>query len=420
MKKIIVLLLACAMVLSSCSNTTLNTNTTNSKEAKDNASVTKVETSGTVKDSTESMNFEDYQAEMPEFNGLSDETLIRYIEDNIYTELIKEFDSEEYYIENISGIYVSKEYLEEVAYNSKSNIFFGYTLDDLDTQFRGTRYIFSLGDDGTTVVQAFDEYDDTYERVIKDVAIGTGVILVNVTVSAVSGGVGAPAVSMIFAASAKSGSIFALSSGALSGIAAGIVSGIRTKDFDQALKAGALAGSESFKWGSISGAVLGGASKAFSLKGSTLNGLTMNQAAIIQKEKRYPLDVITQLKSMEEYELYKKVGLEAKMVNGKLGLIRGIDLKYKSTLAGKTVTNLERMKKGYAPMDPTGKSYQLHHINQEIDGTLAILTEKEHLGNSLILNTAGKPGVHSKLSESVWKKQRNEFWKSFANGLGGL
>ena len=38
---------------------------------------------------------------------------------------------------------------------------------------------------------------------------GSGVILVCVTVSVVTGGAGAPAVSMIFAASAKSGAIFA-------------------------------------------------------------------------------------------------------------------------------------------------------------------------------------------------------------------
>ena len=41
----------------------------------------------------------------------------------------------------------------------------------------------------------------------------------------------------------------------------GFVEGIRTGDFDSALKAGALAGSEGFKWGAISGAALGGVSE---------------------------------------------------------------------------------------------------------------------------------------------------------------
>lgn len=62
---------------------------------------------------------------------------------------------------------------------------------------------------------------------------------------------GAPAVSMIFVASAKTGTAFALSSGAISGVVAGTVTGIQAKDPEQALKAAALAGSEDFKWGSI-------------------------------------------------------------------------------------------------------------------------------------------------------------------------
>ena len=55
--------------------------------------------------------------------------------------------------------------------------------------------MFTLGDDGDTIVTAFEAYDDTYEKVIKNVAIGTGVILICVTVSIVSEGFGVPAVS---------------------------------------------------------------------------------------------------------------------------------------------------------------------------------------------------------------------------------
>ena len=44
-----------------------------------------------------------------------------------------------------------------------------------------------------------------------------------------------------------------------------MVKGIETRNFDSAMKAAALAGSEGFKWGAISGAVVGGASKAILL-----------------------------------------------------------------------------------------------------------------------------------------------------------
>jgi hypothetical protein len=179
MKRAIALLLVCIMILSGCEKTNLNMNVANSKETissdiveianvEDNSNDYELENNDLDQIVTESITLEDYQAKVPEFNDLSDKELLRYIQDNIYHELINEFDNDEYYIENINAIYVSKEYLEEVAFNSQSNIFFGYTLDELDAQFQGTRYVFTLGDDGTTDVEAFEAYEDIYERVIED------------------------------------------------------------------------------------------------------------------------------------------------------------------------------------------------------------------------------------------------------------
>lgn len=198
---------------------------------------------------------------IPKFNGLSDPALLQYVEDTVYTDLVSEYQSENYIIEDVNAVYISKEYLEELSYNSQANIFFGYTLEELDGRFQGTRYVFTLGDNGETIVQPFEAYDDSYDQVIKNVAIGTGVILVCVTVSVATGGVGLTTVSAVFVASAKTATTFALSSGVFSGVFNGVLEGIQTKDFDKALKAAALAGSKSFKWGAISGAVLGGLSE---------------------------------------------------------------------------------------------------------------------------------------------------------------
>ena len=82
-----------------------------------------------------------------------------------------------------------------------------------------------------------------------------------VTVSVVTGGAGLAPISMVFAASAKTATTFALSSSLIGGVSAGVVEGFQTKDFDAALKAAALGGSEGFKWGAISGALIGGASE---------------------------------------------------------------------------------------------------------------------------------------------------------------
>ena len=348
-----------------------------------------------------------------EFSGLDDENLQRYLRDTLYTALVEDLDSDQYYVENVDTKYISKEYLKELAANSKENIYFGYTLSALEQQFQGTKYVFTVGDDGHTIVHAFEDYDDTYDRVVQNVAIGTGVILVCVTVSAVTGGV-APTVSMVFAVSAKTAAGAAVSGGAIGGSMAGISTAISTGDVSKAIDAAALGGSEGFKWGAIVGAVTGGAGEFSALRGATRNGLTINEAATIQKDAKYPLEIIRRFKSMDEYNIYKDAGLEAKLVNGKSALVRPIDPTIRD---GNGLTNIERMKRGLAALDVEGNPYELHHVAQEKDGILAILTKAEHRGE----------GSFSKLHDlmrgsdvnhgSEWAKEREGFWKSLAETL---
>ena len=354
------------------------------------------------------------------FSGMNDPNLLRYTEDAIYENLVATLDSDEYFVENVSAVYISQEYIDELAYNSQANIYFGYTLQELAEQFQGKKYIFTLGDDGSTIVTEFEEYDDTYDRALKNVAIGTGVILVCVTVSLVSAGLGAPAVSMIFSVAAQSGTKMALSGGIMGGVAAGIVTGVQTGDMDEALKAAALAGSEGFKWGAISGALAGGASEAIALKGATRIGLTMNEAATIQRESKYPLDDIKQFKSMDQYEICKNAGLYPVTVNGKTSLVRAIDLDYVDDFGR---TNLQRMKEGLAAIDPdSGLPYELHHIGQKTDSTLAILTKAEHMqgGNNSIWHEFGSASeVHNAANEALWNRQRQTYWRQLATLLEG-
>ena len=406
MKRIIALFLCFAIFLTSCSQSQLQA--TNPDNMPDNTS----------SETVDPVVWEDAE---PHYNALDDTLLLAHIEDLIYTETITALDSEEYFVESVNAVYISKEYLEEVAFNSQSNIYFGYTLDELNALFQGTRYIFTLRENGNTTVQELQEIEDVNtEPILKNVAIGTGVILICVTVSVVSAGVGAPAVSMIFAVSATTAETMALSSVAFGGISAGIIRGIQTGDFNEAIEAAALSGSEGFKWGAITGAVLGGTSEAFLLKAATKGGLTMNEAAIIQADSGLPIDVISQMHSLNEYLVYKEAGLKPIMVNGRIALVQNIDLDYVSQLAdGTDVTNLVRMQRGLAPLDPaTGKAYQLHHIGQKADGTLAVVTEAQHQGNSAILNIVGK---ESEINRAGFATVRKEFWEYmgkvvFANG----
>ena len=431
MKKIFAMLLSCAMALTGC--TVKNSNTSTSKQIEVTTVLTEEQTSlvdeqvssqnsqlDTVSPVIYDTNSEEYITSL-EFSSLNDTNLMRYVEDTVYSDLVNQLNSDEYFVENVEAVYISKEYLEELAYNSQENIYFGYKLSELDEAFQGQKYIFTLGENGQTDVQLFEEYDDTFDKVIRNVAIGTGVILLCVTVSVVTGGLGAPAVSMVFAASAKSATVFALSSGVISGVSAGVVEGLQTHDFEKAVKAAALHGSEGFMWGAITGAVAGGISEAqhvSALKGAdvTANGLKLQEAAKIQKDSKLPLDVIKQFKSMEEYNVYKEAGLSVQMISGKTALVPKIDINYKGVFPdGIERTNLQGMLQGYSPLDPvTGKAYQLHHIGQKTDGTLAVLTEKIHQENTAILHIAGK---ESEINRSVFDTVRKNFWKDYGNQI---
>lgn len=355
------------------------------------------------------------------YDSLDDDAFLAYVENLIYIDTINSLNSSDYFIEDVSVKFISKEYLEETAYNSQSNIYFGYTLAELNETFKGKKYIFTLGDDGTTVVQELQEIEDAKaETMLKNVAVGTGVILICVTVSVVSAGVGAPAISLIFATSAVSAGTFAVSSAALGGISAGIVRGIQTGDFKEAMVAAAMGATEGFKWGAISGAVAGGLNQTATLYQAaqqTQFEMTaygkMNAYAKIQQETGYPLDVIKQFHTMEEYQAFRDANLKSTFVNNRSALIKtDIDL---TRVDAKGRTNLERMQQGLAPQDSNGVSYELHHVGQKKDGTLAILSQTEH-DNPAIHGFLEKTEAHA--VGTNWDAERQAFWKAFAKIVG--
>lgn len=431
MKKLIAILLAGVLFLTGCSNDVPTESTSSVTSSayninnkiitdKDSAEITQDGLIHVVVGDDEVADDTEYEYK-PEFTSFNDAQLHTYVEDALYSELVSSLDSDKYYIENVNAVYVSQEYIDELSYNSKSNIYFGYTLEEINAYFQGTRYVFTLGEEGTTVVQPFEEYDDTFDQIIKNVAIGTGVILVCVTVSVVTAGSGAPAISIIFATAAKTGTIMALSSATLGGVSAGVVTGIETGDMSQAIKAAELAASDGFKWGAISGAIIGGTGEGIkyanamkSLKGAPLN-ITTQEAAAIQMKTGYPPEIISQFHSMEEFKVFQDARLQAQMINGELALVRkDIDLYNIVDEMGRN--NLTRMQKGLSPIgiDDTGKvfKYELHHIGQEADATLAILTTAEH-------DNAALHGfkVVSEIDRPSFDVVRKHFWKTMAKYL---
>ncbi len=307
MKRIISILLIMALCLSSCNYEAKNLGdikesqtkpieTTSKSEAqvvsekkKDELEEAKEEAEEIAKETVENLDleieFSDDQ-KPSDFYSLNDDKLLQYVEDEIYASITENLGSEDYKVESVDAIYISKEYLEEVKYNSKENIYFGYTLKELDAQYDGQRYIFTVDDKGKTVTRMFEKYDDTYDEVIQNVALGTGLIFICVSVSVLTSGLGAPeCISMVFATSAKSASVVAASSGLLSFVGSAIVKGIETGNVEETMKEASLAGSESFKWGAITGVITGGVGKTLSLLKSARTLPTPRQAELTVLER---------------------------------------------------------------------------------------------------------------------------------------
>ena len=430
MKRIISLVLSFTLLLTACSSSNNTSESTSTYKQEVTSIIETMESFTEVSNKTDSGDIDIGKeaetsvlgryndSEDVQFYGLEDPTLHEYLKDNIYAYLLDELNSDEYFVEEVEVCHISREYINNLSANSKTDIYFGMTLEELENFFGNTRYIFSLDENGEVIVQELStQYDDTYEKIVKNVAIGTGVILICVTVSVVSGGLGAPAVSMIFAASAETAKAVALSSAVMGGIAAGIITGYQTGDFRYAVKKGILAASEGLKWGSISGAVTGGVTETAGLYAATAKGLTMNEVALIQKESKWPLDVIKNIHSMEEYELYKKAGLTAlKLPDGEWALVQEIDWDF---VDADGITNADRVKNGLAPVDSTGKPYELHHIGQKNDSPLAILTNQEHhaAGESKILH----PSQVGRGKNPNWNAQKQKFWEEFMKtSRGGM
>ena len=378
----------------------------------------------------------------------------KLIEDYFY-EHYQEYSQYECYIDvhatSISEMELA--YNKSLEYNTGENIYWGYKLSDPEVQAlkSGNNYFFLTDEEGNVKPIRFEEYDDTYDKMIRDVAIGTGVIVITATVGVVTAGAGLPAVSMVFVAAAKGSAEFALVSAGIGGVLTYATEMITTGDNKEALKKSVAKAAEEYKVGAIVGLVTGVASEAIMLKTATKAGLTMDEAALIIKESELPVDFVKQIKNYEEYEellkiakdgglalkdmaeicrntklplevvkymrnaeeatLYaEKLGLVFEEVGGRAALVREIDLTYKAETNGKMMTNLERMKDGKAALDPiTGKSLELHHIGQKVDSPLAILTEGEHDAPFLHDPNIEK-GVHKLMTDYEWKTQREKFW----------
>ena len=144
----------------------------------------------------------------------------------------------------------------------------------------------------------------------------------------------------------------------------------------------------------------------------TNSGLTEEEKQRIKDEYGYSDEIIDEIRSMEEYEVYKEAGLQEVEINGKKCLVRSdIDWDQKDSMGR---TNKERVEAGPSPLNKDRDTIELHHIGQKSDGSLAELTPNEHRGkdnNSVLHDTQKK---ESEIDRSAFNSERVDHWKERA------
>ena len=222
---------------------------------------------GVHSDENVSDGYFEIEEDVPEFSGLDDGDLPGYVRDTVYANLVDNVDFDKYFVESIDTAYVSKEYLDEIEFNSQSNVFFGFSLDDINREMQGQKYIFTVDESGRSQVELAEELTDkTKEQFLKDVAVGTVVILVMVGVAALTQNPAASitagkTIKIIYAVSSssvKAGINYAGISAMVGGLSSGVLTAYQTNDLEKAMKSSVVGMGEGFKMGAIVGTISGG------------------------------------------------------------------------------------------------------------------------------------------------------------------
>jgi hypothetical protein len=141
--------------------------------------------------------------------------------------------------------------------------------------------------------------------------------------------------------------------------------------------------------------------------------LTDEEKAKMKEETGWPDEIIDSIATWEEYEIYKKAGLQAVEINGKWCLIRNdIDWDQQDENG---LTNRERVEKGLSPINKDGKVIELHHIGQKADSPFAELTKDEHRGkgNDVVLHDKNQESeTHNEENESKYQNEKKDHWKA--------
>ena len=160
--------------------------------------------------------------------------------------------------------------------------------------------------------------------------------------------------------------------------------------------------------------------------GQTFHGqLSDDEKRIIREKTGWSDQILDNIKSVEEAEVYISAGLKEAIVGNKVALIRS-DIKWDDYSIRRNVwlkdylsnyeswaeyNNADLIGEGYPPRDYNGDPYELHHIGQRQDSPYAELTWAEHMGdgNNTILHQAGK---ESEIDRAAFDAEKSAYWQA--------
>ena len=135
-------------------------------------------------------------------------------------------------------------------------------------------------------------------------------------------------------------------------------------------------------------------------------------------ETGWSKEVLDCIQTREQADIYKKADLEEKEINGRMCLVKQIDMGYYDKNTG--MTNRELMGKGRAPIDvKTDEPIELHHMGQNFNAPFAELAaNSEHGdGNHSILHPSKEDSWRQdpeKVNE--FNRERAAYWKARVEG----
>ena len=106
MKRLIALLLSIIMVLTGCGQA--QTQTIQPSDTSTQIEVTEPATTPFV-----------WEDVVPQYASLDDAELLAHVEDLVYRDTVASLNTDEYVVESVSAVYISKEYLDEIERLSK-------------------------------------------------------------------------------------------------------------------------------------------------------------------------------------------------------------------------------------------------------------------------------------------------------------